>query len=172
MNAPRVYVIDTSYLLEIFAVSDHSTKEARDEIRSRIAAAVENKARFYVTVPSIYELANHISHVSDGNKRRSLAERVRDDVLSSLDPNQSTPWTIIPSQQLDTFKKLIVSFVDEHVIQRIDLSDSTLIDEARRLKRDTYQRRGSPVHIWTKDEALKAYEPDTEPRCLFGVTEV
>ena len=166
MNAPRVYVIDTSYLLEIFAVSDHSTKEARDEIRSRIAAATKSGARLYVTVPCIYELANHISQVPNGNARRSLAEQVRDTALSSLD--DGTPWTIIPSQQLDTFKNLIVSFVDEHVIQRIDLSDSTLIDEARRLKRDTYQRRGSPVHIWTKDEALKSYEPDSEPDDYLG----
>ena len=166
MNAPRVYVIDTSYLLELFAVPGHSTKEARDDIKSRIAAAAKSGARLYVTVPCIYELANHIADVSNGNARRSLAEQVRDTVLSSLD--QGTPWTIIPSQQLDTFKKLIVSFVDNHIIQSIDLSDSTLIDEARRLKRDTYQRRSSPVHIWTKDEALKAYEPDTEPDAYLG----
>lgn len=168
MNSSQVYVIDTSYLLELFAVPGHSTKEATDEIRSRFTTAVENKARFYVTVPSIYELANHISHVSDGNKRRSLAERVRDDVLSSLDPKQRKPWTVIPSQQLDTLEDLIVSFVDNHISQSIDLSDSTLIDEARRLKRDTYQRRGSPVHIWTKDRKLKAYEPDSEPDAYLG----
>ena len=166
MNAPRVYVIDTSYLLELFAVPGHSTKEARDDIKSRIAAAAKSGARLYVTVPCIYELANHIADVSNGNARRSLAEQVRDTVLSSLD--QGTPWTIIPSQQLDTFKKLIVSFVDEHVIQRIDLSDSTLIDEVRRLKRDIYQRRGSPVHIWTKDRKLKVYEPDSEPDAYLG----
>ena len=153
MNLPRVYLIDTSYLLELFEVPHHSIPKARKIIISRFTTAVENKARFYVTVPSIYELANHISHVSDGNKRRSLAERVRDDVLSSLDPNQSTPWTIIPSQQLDTFKNLIVNFVDNHVIQQIGLSDSTLIDEAHRLKRERYQRRGSPVHIWPRTQS-------------------
>ena len=101
MSLSRVYVIDTSYLLEIFAVPGHSTKEAREKIKIRIAAAAQSGARLYVTVPSIYELANHISHVSDGNVRRSLAEQVRDTVLSSLD--LGTPWTIIPSQQLTTF---------------------------------------------------------------------
>ena len=166
MNLSRVYVIDTSYLLEIFAVSGHSTKEARDEIKIRIAAAAQSGARLYVTVPSIYELANHISHVSDGNARRSLAEQVRDTVLSSLD--LGTPWTIIPSQQLDTFKNLIVSFVDNHVIQGIDLSDSTLIDEARRLKRERYGGPGWRVHIWTTDKTLKAREPDNEPRAYLG----
>ena len=166
MSLSRVYVIDTSYLLEIFAVSGHSTKEARDEIKIRIAAAAQSGARLYVTVPSIYELANHISHVSNGNIRRSLAEQVRDTVLSSLD--LGTPWTIIPSQQLTTFKNLIVSFVKDHVIQGIGLSDSTLIDEAHRLKRNRYQRRSWRVHIWTKDKTLKAREPDNEPRAYLG----
>lgn len=166
MNLSRVYVIDTSYLLEIFAVPSHSTKEARDEIKNRIAAAAKSGARLYVTIPSIYELANHISHVSNGNVRRSLAEKVRDTVLSSLD--NGTPWTIIPSQQLDTFKNLIVSFVNNHVIQDIDLSDSTLIDEAHRLKDTTYRGPGWRVHIWTKDKKLKAQEPDNEPRAYLG----
>lgn len=166
MNLSRVYVIDTSYLLEIFAVPGHSTKEPKDKIKIRIAAAAKSDARLYVTVPSIYELANHISHVSNGNTRRSLAERVRDTVLSSLDTG--TPWTIIPSQQPDTFKKLIVSFVNNHVIQGIDLSDSTLIDEARRLKDTTYRGPGWRVHIWTKDTNLKALEPDNEPDAYLG----
>ncbi len=166
MNLSRVYVIDTSYLLEIFAVPSHSTKEARDEIKNRIAAAAKNGARLYVTVPSIYELANHISHVSNGNARRLLAKQMRDTVLSSLD--QGTPWTIIPSQQLDTFRNLIVSFIDNHVIQGIGLSDSTLIDEARRLKNTTYRGPSWRVHIWTKDKNLKALEPDNEPDAYLG----
>ncbi len=166
MNSLRVYVIDTSYLLEIFEVPGHSNKEAGKKIKGRLTTAVKSDARLYVTVPAIYELTNHISHVSDGNKRRSLAERVRDDVLSSLD--QGRPWTVIPSRQLNIFKKLIVSFVDNHVIQSIGLSDSTLIDEARRLKDTTYRGPGWRVHIWTKDKALKAYEPDTEPDAYVG----
>ncbi len=51
MNLSRVYVIDTSYLLELFAVPGHSTKEARDKIKIRIAAAAQSGARLYVTVP-------------------------------------------------------------------------------------------------------------------------
>lgn len=72
MNAQPVYVIDTSYLLELYAVPGHSTQEAVDEIRSRFTDAVRQGARLYVTVPSIYELANHIAHISDGNVRFSF----------------------------------------------------------------------------------------------------
>ena len=90
-----VYVIDTSYLLELYAVPGHSTQEAVDEIRSRFKDAVKQNARLYVTVPSIYELANHIAGVSNGNARWSLAKKLQDDILDSLD--KAEPWMIIPS---------------------------------------------------------------------------
>ena len=72
-----------------------------------------------------------------------------------------------PLPTTQCFKKLVVSFVDNHILGDIDLSDSTLIDEARRLKDTTYR---SPwrVHIWTKDKRLKAREPDSEPRAYLG----
>ena len=164
MNAQPVYVIDTSYLLELYAVPGHSTQEAVDEIRSRFTDAVRQGARLYVTVPSIYELANHIAHISDGNVRFSLAKRIRKDVLSSLD--EGVPWTIIPSQSLNALGELIASFADNYVREKIGLSDTTLIDEALRLKRTKY--RGSRVHIWTKDTNLKAREPNEEPRAYLG----
>ena len=186
---PVVYVIDTSYLLELYAVPGHSTQEAVDKIKSRFKDAVKQNARLYVTVPSIYELANHIAGVSNGNARRSLAEELQDDILRSI--NEEVPWTIvgaptivatptgkldegvprtiIPSQEPSALKKLIVSFVDNHVLEGIGLSDSTLIDEAHRLKRTTtYRGSAGRVHIWTKDKKLKAREPDNEPHAYLG----
>ena len=77
MNAQPVYVIDTSYLLELYAVPGHSTQKAVDEIRRRFTDAGGGSARLYVTVPSIYELANHIAHISDGNARFSLAKLIK-----------------------------------------------------------------------------------------------
>ena len=166
MKAQPVYVIDTSYLLELYAVPGYSTQKAIDEIRRRFDNAVRQNARLFVTVPSIYELANHIADVSDGNARWSLAKKLRDDILSSLD--EGVPWTIIPSQELSALKKLIASFVDNHVLEGIGLSDSTLIDEADRLKRTTYHGSAWRVHIWTKHKKLKAREPDKEPHAYLG----
>lgn len=163
---PVVYVIDTSYLLELYAVPGYSTQEAVDKIRSRFKDADKQGARLFVTVPSIYELANHIADVSNGKARRSLTKKLQDAILSSID--KAVPWTIIPSQEPSALKKLIVSFVDNHVIEGIGLSDSTLIDEADRLKRTTYRGSDWRVHIWTKDEKLKAREPDNEPHAYLG----
>ncbi len=166
MNAVPVYVIDTSYLLELFAVPGRSTRRAVVEIRGRVAQAVGKGARLYVAVPSIYELANHIADVTDGNKRLSLARQVRDAVCSSLD--EGVPWTIVPSQQPTAFRELVESFVDNHIREGIDLSDSTLIDEAHRLKGSSYRGPEWRVHIWTKDRKLKAREPDGESQAYLG----
>lgn len=166
MKAQPVYVIDTSYLLELYAVPGYSTQEAVDKIRRRFKDADKQGARLYVTVPSIYELANHIADVSNGKARWSLAKKLQDAILSSID--EGVPWTIIPSQELSALKKLIASFADNHVLEGIGLSDSILIDEADRLKRTTYRGSDWRVHIWTKDTNLKAREPDNEPHAYLG----
>lgn len=85
---------------------------------------------------------------------------MRDTVLSSLD--SGSPWTVISSQRLDVLGKLISSFVENHIHDGIDLADGTVIDEARRLRKERYKGSRWRVHIWTKDKRLKAEEPDRE----------
>ena len=165
MNPP-VYLIDTSYLLELFAVPGCSTKAAVAEIKRRVSDAARKDARMYVTVPCVYELASHISDVPDGNLRVSLAGKMRDSVLSSID--DSMPWTVLPSRASRWLREAVAGFADTHVHEGIDLTDGTLIDEARRLKQTTYRGPGWRVHIWTKDRKLKAREPDTEPDAFLG----
>ena len=160
------YVIDTSYLLELYAIPGKSTPEAITEIRKRILSAAENGSPLYVTVHSIYELAKHISRIQDGNVRRRKAIHMRDAVLSSLD--SGSPWTVIPSQRLDALGKLISSFVENHIHDGIDLADGTVIDEARRLRQERYKGPRWRVHIWTKDGRLKAEEPDKEGSAYLG----
>ncbi|MCY3761923.1 MAG: hypothetical protein OXH50_11795 [Gemmatimonadetes bacterium] len=166
MNPLPVYLIDTSYLLELFAVPGNSTEKAVAEVRKRISDAARNRARLYVAVPSIYQLASHISDVANGNLRVSLAEKVRDSVLSSLD--EGMPWTVLPSREARWLRDAVTRFADTHVREGIDLTDGTLIDEALRLKQTTYRGPAWRVHIWTKDRKLKAREPDSEPDAFLG----
>ena len=66
MNPLQVYLIDTSYLLELFEVPGCSTGEAVAQVKRRVSDAGRSGARLYVTWPSVYELASHISDVADG----------------------------------------------------------------------------------------------------------
>ena len=165
MNPP-VYLIDTSYLLELFAVPGCSTKADVAEVRRRVKVAAKNGARLYVTVPCIYQLASHISDVPDGNLRVSLAGKMRDSVLSSLD--EGMPWTVLPSRKSCWLREAVAGFADTYVCEGIDLTDGTLIDEARRLSQSSYRGPEWRVHIWTKDRKLKAREPDTEADAFLG----
>jgi hypothetical protein len=56
-------------------------------------------------------------------------------------------------------------YAQEMAEQGIGLSDTSLIEEARRLRKKYNQPRDR-VHIWTKDRRLKTHEPDAEPELL------
>lgn len=166
MNSLPVYVIDTSYLLELFEVPGYSTEEAVSEVRRRFADAAMSNARLYITVPSIYELCNLVARVPESNLRSKLAATVRGAVLSSL--GEGMPWTIVLSQQSDAFKEVVNGFSNEYAREGLSLSDGALIDEARRLRQTTYRGPRWRVHIWTKDRKLKAMEPDNESNAYLG----
>ncbi len=160
-----VFVIDTSYLLELFSVPGYSTKKAVEEIKNRFEKAFENKSRLYVPLPCIYELANHIADVPDGEIRKKLAQIIYDTVQTSVETNN--PWNITPSTGLENLPDLLKKYTEEFVIQQISLTDTSVIQEAKRLKKK-YSDSRYTVHIWTKDKTQKAFEPDIEINPFLG----
>ena len=160
-----VFIIDTSYLLEMFRVPGLSNTNDVLKIRKRYEEAENNKCRFIVPVPCIFELGNHISRIKDGNKRKELAKSVYDSVKSSIE--QNNPWNITPSIGLKELPQFFKVFEEKYVSQKISLTDSIVIQEAIRLKKK-YKKYDYPVHIWTKDNDLKAYEPDREENPFLG----
>ena len=166
MTGTPVYVIDTSYLCELFAVPHYSTKKDIVEVRRRFEEAIKAERRLYVSLPAIFELAGHIADVPDGGLRRKLSEELRDTVVSSI--CEYFPWNLVPALEMNTVKKLINGFVDHSREKGMSLVDTTLIDEAKRLRQTTYRGQAWRVHIWTKDQRLKAREPDNEPNAFLG----
>ena len=166
MTVTPVYVVDTSYLCELFAVPHYSTKKDIVEVRRRFAEAVKAGARLYVSLPAIFELAGHIADVPDGGLRRKLSEKLRDTVVSSIRKN--LPWNLLPALDMSTVERLIDGFVEHSREEEMSLVDTTLIDEAGRLRQTTYRGQAWRVHIWTKDQRLKAREPDGEPNAFTG----
>lgn len=162
---PAVYVIDTSYLLELFRVPKCSEDAAVAEVRKRHKEAIENDSRLYVPIPCIFELGNHVAGISDGHFRKELAYRISETIDSSV--AWRNPWNITPSTGTGELPRLWESFSGECVVQGVGLTDTFAIQEARRLK-EKYRRYKSKVHIWTRDRALKAWEPDAEENPFVG----
>ena len=167
-----VLVIDTSYLLELYRVPDFFDADCADEIKTRFFEAISRRSRLYVPFPVVFEVANHIVDVRDGTIRRRLAERFAADVRSSVE--SEAPWIIIPADKGDVmlglaeFLDLCHRYATEFAPQQVGLTDTSLIVEAARLKRERYAHASQKVHIWTKDKRLKAHEPDTEPDPYLG----
>ena len=88
----RAAILDTSWLLELYRVPGHFTQSRTQRVRTETAELVDARCELFVTVPALFEFANHICHVGDGRRRRALAERLRDDVRNSLE--RESPWTV------------------------------------------------------------------------------
>jgi hypothetical protein len=155
----QVYVIDTSYLVELFAVPGHSSPGSIEAIRKKHEVAIKNEGRLYVPFPCIIELGNHIASVADGRKRRQLANILRDTVISSVD--SFSPWTITPACTIDLLPQTTDEWLAKFVDINVGLTDSFVVQEAERIKAK-YESFGYEIHIWTRDVNLKAYEPDKE----------
>ena len=156
-----IYVVDTSYLLELFSVPKNSTEKATKEVKRRFKAGTEQDALFFVPLPCVFEVGNHIVDVDDGNRRFDLAKLFADTIGQCIDTNR--PWTISPSIEPRDLPALFRAYAADYAKQRIGLTDAWTIVEAKRLKAKYSASLGYLVHIWCKDQALKAREPDPEP---------
>ncbi len=164
LTLKKIYVVDTSYLLELFKVDGNYSNTAAAEIKKRFEKAVKAGDLIFVPLPCIYELGNHIADVRDGARRKKLADKISDECI-----NKKVPWTITPatgteslSELWDKFAKKYINYTKSNKSGSIGLVDAATIYEAQRLKEE-YKKRISKVHIWTKDGTLKPHEPDAEP---------
>jgi len=162
----RIYVVDTSYLLELYDVPGASSDECVARIKSLFGKGVQDGCSFFVTIGCILEVGNHIADVRSGRQRRKLAIRLKDDVTGSV--NEGRPWVVLPPQGLEELVSLLDVFPDRFAGPlRLGLVDAQVIEEARRLK-GKHGSLGAVVHIWTKDSTLKGHEPDHEKDAYLG----
>lgn len=145
-------ILDTSWLLEFYAVPKHSRKPRHE--RAIAQAEDVSSGKMFVTLPVLFEFANHLVRVEPGGRRRKLIGQYRDDVTESL---IETPWTIVGEPdggallRADTLIELAGRFVS-HSGRGYSLADISVIDLASRLQE---QRR--VVEILTFDRELAGY---------------
>lgn len=161
-----VFVMDTSYLLELFDVPGCSEPDAVTEVRRRYEEAVEGDARIFVPLPCLFELANHIAGVPHGGSRQKLADHLSRQVVAAIEGDGE--WILLPMREIRHYRRLWELFARVFAVQGVGLTDTCIIEEARRLKRERYHGQMFTVHIWTKDGRLKAHEPDTEVAPFVG----
>jgi hypothetical protein len=162
----RACVLDTSYLLELYGVPGFCDEAAKIRIRRRFAEANLAGVLFFVPLPCLLELANHIADCQGGPLREKLLFQLARDVRASRAAGR--PWTVTPVD-VEVLEQLVASLPDElsrtgRKERGFGLTDAYTAHEASRLKqRERDLGTGRLIHIWTRDRALKAREPDPEP---------
>lgn len=169
MTSIRIYVVDTSYLLELYRVDGCSQDDAHANVLKKFLDNIDT-GQFFVPISVLFELANHIADIHDAQRRRSLAAKLRADIESSV--SEQTPWVVTHATDAQSLEDLlsalnesVARFAEEFSAQKLGLTDTTVILEAERLRKKYVNDslKHYQIHIWTRHLELKAREPDTEP---------
>ena len=146
-------ILDTSWLLELYRVPGDSKPQRHAHVLVQAKEAAQG--RMYVTVPVLFELANHIVRVRNGHHRRRLIMKFREHLGSSL--RDAAPWTVAHALQNDILLRAqdLIKLADrfaEGSGAGYSLADISIIDLAQWL-----QQRQLNVRILTFDQQLEAY---------------
>ena len=147
-------ILDTSWLLELYRVPDYFKESRTLPVRTETVELVEARRELFVTVPVLFGVASHINHVRDGHRRRSLGERLLDDITSSID--RESPWTIAAVRREILLRSQDVIGLARRFLEstgpNYSFADISIIDLAQQLRRP-----GRTVRILAFDEQLASY---------------
>ena len=159
----RFYVVDTGYLVELFKVDGHYNDDSHQIIAEKFNTVAQDSSRVYIPISVLFELANHIAHVNNGNHRKKLASKLAIIVKKCVEGKDKTSWVIEPCKEFKSAEQLsetLLKFSNEYSIQGLGLTDTSVLLIAQELRKKYNQNY--LVHIWTRDQDLKAREPDSE----------
>ena len=149
-----VAILDTSWLLELYRVPGYFEDSRTLPVRTQTADLASVGYELFVTVPVLFEVASHITHVRDGHRRRSLGKRLRDNIASSVDHER--PWTIATvGREILLRAEDVIRLADrflEEAGPNYSFADISIIDLAAKLRRPE-----RTVRILTFDGRLAAY---------------
>lgn len=149
-----IAILDTSWLLELYRVPGYCKGSRFPRVQRKTGDVIDARGELFVTVPVLFEVANHVTHVRDGRRRRLLNERFRDDVEQSI--NGPGPWTIIATGEDVLLRSEDLIRLADRFLQssgeNYSFADISIIDLAA-----TLRERNRTVEILTFDGQLAAY---------------
>ncbi|WP_141251003.1 type II toxin-antitoxin system VapC family toxin [Pseudomonas aeruginosa] len=161
----KIIVLDSSFLIELFALPGDSTAEKHQAAASLFKQAINNSYDIFCPLSVLYEVANHIADIKNAKAQMEIAKKFKETVISAH--QEGVPFAVIPNGKTgDNFKELaelpsLCAEYQEHLRQGLGLTDCTIIDVAKAIKANYHHRQKNwNAHIWTLHKALKALEPD------------
>ena len=149
-----VAILDTSWLLELYRVPGSSDQSRYRDVSERTIRIVDAGGELIVTVPVLFEVANHITQVPSGRQRREVGTRFSDDVKRSIDGN--SPWTILAAGKDILLRSSDIVRLADRFRQasgaNYSFANISIIDLTAAL-----QERNRTVEVLSFNERLSAY---------------
>ncbi len=150
-----VAILDTSWLLELYQVPGYFESSRTLRVRQDTADIGKAGYELFVTVPVLFEVASHITHVrNNGNRRRALGEKLRQDITRYL--RRASPWTIAGVDRAVLLRSedliRLASRFPQESGPNYSFADISIIDLAAELRRP-----GRKVSILTLNKRLLSY---------------
>jgi hypothetical protein len=142
-----IALVDTSVFCNIVPVP--GLDEHRSDIIGQLGEFIQDNVTLFLPVATILETGRHIAHLSDGQLRRSAAQRFVGFVTQALD--SGLPWTV-PQPLLDpqALREYLTEFPD-FAMRGLTLADLSIVKEFECQCRLHTARR---VFIWSLDHHL------------------
>ena len=147
-------ILDTSWPLELYRVPRYFDESRTLTVQTETAELIDAGCELFVTVPVLFEVASHITHVRGGRRRRTLGEKLRNDITSSI--SCESPWTITTVGRNILFRSQDVIQLAERFLEssgpNYSFAGISIIDLAEKLRRS-----GRTITILTFNGQLTSY---------------
>jgi hypothetical protein len=141
-----IVLLDTTILMNVWNVPGFN--QHRGDVFSKFSTLIDQGAHLFIPMAAIFEAGNHIAQLSDGQMRRSVAQRFSKDVMAALKGN--APWKAIRKYALDGLEDWVSKFPDE-AMAGLGMGDLSIKMEWEAL---SAQFPMSHVTVWTLDGDL------------------
>ncbi len=145
-----VHFIDTSVLVELLNIP--GMNERYTEAKEEFELLWENGDEFVLPVAVLVETGNHIAHISDGNRRREIAEKFVHIVMKAIEMKDR--WNTMPKLSTDILKAILTQFPDS-AMAGTGFGDISIVEQFN----DYWQNRQpiGKMRIWSFDRHLSGY---------------
>lgn len=154
----RVRFVDTSVLLNLLEVPGRD--QNREQVVNFLEKLLAEDVVLILPTAAIIETGNHITHVQDGNLRRSSIERFDKLLMNTIE--SKAPWELNSVEWSAEFLQMIrdgartgMSMID-HTVSGLGVGDLTILAEAEQYRRRT---QIDDIRVWSLDRQLNANQP-------------
>ena len=150
----NVKFIDTSVMLNLLEVPDKCGD--KEIVKEQWRKSLEANDVLILPVATIIETGNHIAHIKDGHKRRSIAEKFGKFLKKTAE--EEAPWSLYGTAMDKEILMYLAQNIGEYATRQIGIGDMSIIYSFEQYKNEVPAI--GTIMIWSTDAHLQGYRVD------------